>query len=343
MCDRNGKAIGHSPKVLREYRDLLKDEFEVSAAVSPCLIKEAGEEFEQLIPLRFDICTDDMATLAGRIKDKFKLFYNIHEVLKLQKFDILWFYRTDFFLFFYFFFKLFKKKKRTVALVYQTEFFDGFLKNIVNFFYCHGAMRFDGLIYAQKGIKLIHPYMMFIPDYYYDADKYDKYHVIEKKDKVVCIGTMTPYKKLEELIEAFNKNGMILEIKGYFYEKERVNKLKEIKRDNILIEDIVLSEDEYYRTLAGAKYSVLPYDMKQYHSRTSGILQESIFVGTIPVAPTELLLENQIKGMGYSSIKELGEVSFFSKEFKPDSIGITEQYDKKKICCRLKKFLDGLG
>ena len=42
ICDKDGRAVGHSPKVLEEYSTLLGDCYTVSVAASPCLIKEAG-------------------------------------------------------------------------------------------------------------------------------------------------------------------------------------------------------------------------------------------------------------------------------------------------------------
>lgn len=343
MCDRNGHAIGHSSKVLKEYRELLKDKYKVSAAVSPCLAKEAGEGFEKVISLKYDVCTDDAISLIGRIKDKFKLFYNIHEVLKLREFDILWFYKTDFFLFLYFWCRFARIRPKTVALVYQTEFSEGILARFLNLFYLHGMRKFDGVIYTQRKTQKIHSNMLFLPDYYYDEKKYDKYRTEKKEEKAVCMGTMTPFKKLEELIEAFNRNGMRLEIRGYFYEKDRFFKLMRLKKDNIFIEDVCLSEEDYYQTLAGAKYSILPYDIRQYHSRTSGILQESLFLDTIPVAPIELLQENEIKGIGYNRIEELADVSSFTKYSDWDYTADKSLYNKKELSSRLVAFLENIS
>lgn len=339
-CDRNRNPVGHSRKVLNEYAKLLKDEYVVSAAVSPCLVKEAEEGFEEIIPLKYDIFAEDAASLLGRIKDKLKLFCNIHMVLKHNEYDIFWFYRTDFFLFFYFFCKLSGIKTKAVAQTYQTEFARGWTGKILNYFYKHGAARFDGLIYTQKGIENIHKHTMYIPDYCYDAEKYGKYKGCLKKNKAVCIGTMNPYKKLEELVEAFNKNGMELEIKGYFYDKERFRKLLQLKKENILIEDVILSEEEYYCTLANAKYSLLPYDMDKYQCRTSGILQECMFLDVIAVAPKELLIQNEIEGLGYTDISELADKELFNAGLDIHNQKKMKEYDMREIRKKLLNFLN---
>ncbi|MBQ6886189.1 MAG: glycosyltransferase [Lachnospiraceae bacterium] len=339
-CNEAGQPIGHSQKALQEYSNLVKEQFIVSAAISPCLTRGLNEEFEEIIPLKYDISATGMKTLFERIKDKFKLIANIRYVLKREGYDIVWFYRTDFFLFFYFFFKRKRKQPKMIGQVYQEEFVAGKLSKLLNYLYRKGALKFDGLIYTQKGMANFHSNTLYIPDYYYDEKKYGKYKNIRKKEKAVCLGTMNPYKKLEELVEAFNENGMQLEIKGYFYEKERFQKLLQIKKENITIEDVVLSEDEYYCLLAEAKYSMLPYDMEQYGCRTSGVLQESLFLNTISVAPKKLLEENEIDGIGYEKIEEMRNIQLFNETVIADNSATLLEYDRKEIQKKVVRFLD---
>ena len=105
---------------------------------------------------------------------------------------------------------------------------------------------------------------------------------------------------------------MKLEIAGRFLDQQRYLDLQHRAKDNVIVENVVLSEDDYYKKLAGAKYSILPYDMKVYEGRTSGVLLESIFVGTIPIAPKRMLEENEVRGIGYDTLQELLESSFFN-------------------------------
>lgn len=338
-CDKKGRPIGHSPKVLKEYCRLLKEDFQVSAAVSPCLLNDARGNFEQVYSLKYDIVADEVQSVFKRILDKIKLFYNIHQVLKRNEYDIIWFYRTDFFLFFYFSLMIRRHSAKIIGQVYQEEFAQGAMGKILNIVYHGGTSKFDGLIYTQKGMARKHSHTLYIPDYYYDEEKYGKYRSVKKENKAVCLGTMNPYKKLEELVEAFNRNGERLEIRGYFYDKERFHRLIEMKKDNIIIEDRILTEEEYYTTLASAKYSVLPYDMNQYNNRTSGILQESFFMNMIIVAPKKLLEENGMEGIGYQKIEELGDFKemVFQQDLKSKS-GV-EEYDKVKVQKELHAFL----
>lgn len=338
-CDETGKPIGHSPKVLQEYCDLIEDKYIVGTALSPCLEQTAGERFCDVFKLKYDIRAYGHKGLLERIIDKLKLFYNIHQVLQISSYDIIWFYRTDFFIFFYFYLKK-KSDKKTIGLVYHEGFAQGILGRVLKYFYQKGALKFDGLIYTQKGMTVFHPNTIYIPDYYYDRDKYKKYEHPKKKEKAVCPGTMTPYKKLEETIDAFNVNGIELEIKGYFYDKERFHNLLKTKKDNIVIEDVILSEEEYYSMIAEAKYCILPYDMGQYISRTSGVLQESVFLNTVPVAPERLLKENNIKGIGYKEISELATrwSELVNKEVNNSEV--LREYDRINIQKKLVKFLE---
>ena len=339
-CNEDGTPIGHSPKVLQEYCDLLKDEYTVGAALSPCLVKTAKQKFYETVELKYDIREFGRRGLWKRIIDKLKLFYNIHQVLQIKQYDVIWFYRTDFFLFLYFCFRRKQNEQKVVALVYQEVFGQGKLGRILSCLYHRGALKIDGLIYARNGMAKFHPHTTYLPDYSYSEEKYHKYRQAKKREKVVCPGTMNPYKKLEDMVEAFNVNGISLEIKGYFYDKARFHRLLELKRENIVIEDVILSEEEYYGMIAGAKYCILPYDMEQYAGRTSGVLQESVFLNTIPIAPSSLLSENQIQGIGYENIMDLGTKWTEMTREKIDNSPILEEYDRTNIRDRLIEFMD---
>lgn len=343
MCDKDGRPVGHSPKVLKEYRDLLKEDYEVSVAVSPCLINGVREEGGKAYALQYDICVENGNSIKNRILDKLKLFSNINEVLKIDGYDFYWFYKTDFFLFLFFCLKSRRgMKKKLMAQIYQGSFGSGKLNNILNWFYKRGMSKFDGITYSQIQMPKTHPHMLYFPDYYFDQNKYIKYQLKEKENKVVCLGTMNPYKKLDELIKAFNQNGYPLEIRGFFFDKDYCRSLCGKIKENILLEDKILTEDEYYQVLGCAKYTVLPYDMGQYESRTSGILVESMFLDTIAIAPIQLLNENQIKGIGYEKIEELSDSSFFEQKPVPDNSDRKQAFNKEEISQHLKRFINSI-
>lgn len=343
MCDQNGQPVGHSPKVLTEYAYLVRNDYEVSAAVSPCLFHGIDEIFRDKHKLKYDISTVNEQSIAKRITDKFKLFYNISTVLKIDGYDIYWFYKTDFFLYFFLWLKgLNKRGKKFVAQIYQDSFGGGMVQKILNRIYRRGMLKFDGIIYTQKDMAVIHPNTLYIPDYYYDSERYKKYESAEKEEKVVCLGTMNPYKKLEELVDAFNRNGYPLEIRGHFFDKNFYQSLRSKINSNIVIEDRILTEEEYYETLAGAKYTILPYDMEQYQCRTSGVLIESMFLNTAAIAPTQLLRANQIEGIGYDRIEELVDAAFFARGHMLDNDAKKKEFDMEEVGRRLREFMGNI-
>lgn len=312
-CDGEGKAIGHSPKVLMEYADLLKDHYKLEAILPLCVLESVKEgTFDRITNLPYQIVEEGNRGLLKRLVDKYKLFRNIGLSNQYSEHKICWYYRTDFFLFLYYFFHRKPKDKIMICLLYQQKFAEGILGKTLNIIFKRGLSKFDAVIYTQKNMKIPHPKVFYMPDYYYDA-KYEPYRKIPKDDKVVCLGTMNPYKELEKLVDVFNANGMKLEIAGRFLDQQRYLDLQHRAKDNVIVENVVLSEDDYYKKLAGAKYSILPYDMKVYEGRTSGVLLESIFVGTIPIAPKKLLEENEVRGIRYDTLQELLESSFFNK------------------------------
>lgn len=311
-CDGEGRAIGHSPKVLMEYADLLKDHYKLEAILPLCVHESVKEgTFDRITNLPYQIVEEGNRGLLKRLVDKYKLFRNIGLANRYSEQKICWYYRTDFFLFLYYFFHRKPKDKIMICLLYQQKFAEGILGKTLNIIFKRGLSKFDAVIYTQKNMKIPHPKVFYMPDYYYDA-KYEPYRKMPKDDKVVCLGTMNPYKELEKLVDVFNANGMKLEIAGRFLDQQRYLDLQHRAKDNVIVENVVLSEDDYYKKLAGAKYSILPYDMKVYEGRTSGVLLESIFVGTIPIAPKRMLEENEVRGIGYDTLQELLESSFFN-------------------------------
>ena len=215
-CDGEGKAIGHSPKVLMEYADLLKDHYKLEAILPLCVHESVKEgTFDRITNLPYQIVEEGNRGLLKRLVDKYKLFRNIGVANRYSEQKICWYYRTDFFLFLYYFFHRKPKDKTLICLLYQQKFAKGLLGKALNLIFKRGLSKFDAVIYTQKNMKIPHPKVFYMPDYYYDA-KYEPYRKMPKDDKVVCLGTMNPYKELEKLVDVFNANGMKLEIAGRF-------------------------------------------------------------------------------------------------------------------------------
>lgn len=321
-CDASGRAVGHSPKALMEYRGLLGGQYRVEAVLTKCIANEIDCScFDKVEILPYQIVEEGSRNLGKRILDKVKLIKNISLAMQKTGKADLWFYRTDFFLFLFFTLRRKPLNKKMFCLVYQQNFLGGRLGSILNFIYSKGLRKFDGVIYTQENLPPRHMHTYYMPDYYYDDDRYGKYGNIKKKRKAICLGTMGPYKKLEELIEVFEENGIPLEIYGKFFDHKRFENLRRKAGRKIIIENVILPQETYYKKLAEAQYTVLPYDMRQYKGRTSGVLLEALFVQTIAIAPSDLLKENGMPGIGYERLRELSRAEFIEEKGK----GISEK------------------
>lgn len=305
MCNEQGQTIGHSVKVLHEYSEMVEGAMEVSVAASPCIIREADRaHFQNLYPLKYDISLGKDNSLTKRIRDKVKLLTNLRQVSRIEGCDFIWFYRTDFFLFLFLFLHLFSlcNMETKIVLVYQ----DDFGNKVLNYVFRKVIKKFDLVITTTSNSNISHKNIFKMPDYLYDEAKYAPYIKAVKKDKVVCVGTMNYFKKLEEVVEAFNENGYPLEIVGPFSDSTRAECLRKNAKTNIVIEDKVLTYSEYYSKIGEARYSILPYDEQQYTGRTSGVLLESIFLDTIPIVPKEVFKDASKVGYQYESFEEIG-------------------------------------
>ena len=343
MCDEQSNPVGHTVKVTNEYASILKERYAVNLVASPCIVQNCNNSyFEQLKKLRYNISISGNGVIK-RIVDKFKLIININQAIGNK--GIYFFYQVDFFFFFYMFFFYRKKKNRKIlCLMYHQDFTGGQLEWLLQVIYEHALRKLDGVIYTQKGNPVPHDQTVWIPDFFYIDNQYAPYQIMEKKDRVVCVGTMNRYKQLEELVSAFAGKKTQLVIAGKFDDLERNSMLLKVKTDNIKIQNKNLSYDEYLKLLATSRYSIMPYDMRQYVNRTSGVLLESIYVGSIPIAPQELLTQNGLPGIGYKSLMDLFDnenEKQWETDFDFQSIYL--QNDARRFCDFIGKWTNECG
>lgn len=316
MCDSQGRSVGHTSKVTKEYFELLSQKMEILLKASPSIVETLDEEVKiKSEKLKYDIIIDTPFTLKKRILDKFKILYNIYTCIEKTGEQILFFYQIDFFFFFYIWAFFHRKDKKIYCLLYHQNFTSGKAEGILQWIYGKALKKIQGVVYTQKGLQIPHDNILWTPDYFYDEKIYDKYRKMEKQNKMVCLGTMNRYKKLEELVEVFKEIPYKLEICGRFDDDERYWKLVAMKSKNVTITNTVLSEKEYYTKLGQAKYSILPYDMEQYTNRTSGVLLESLYVGSIPIAPKQLLEQIDLPGYGYEQLNDLWDLEWKKSEY----------------------------
>ncbi len=311
MCDSKGNSVGHSAKVAKEYAQLLEENYKVSIIASPCIINQVKENSYEIIQeLPYNILTDVPHTLYKRILDKYKIMRNAALCLKKSTTEKLFFYHVDFFFFFYLylFYHPKRSKKQIYCLIYHQEFTGGAVEKILQRIYKRALEKIDGVIYTQHGNRIDHRKTMWIPDYAYNEAYYSTFVSCEKKEKVICLGTMNRYKEIDKLVNVFSNMNYVLEIVGRFEDEEKFQQLLKTKTSNITIRNEVITMEEYYKLLGEAKFSILPYDMNQYSNRTSGVLLETIFLGSIPIAPSMLIEQNELYGMGYKDLTEISSI-----------------------------------
>ena len=88
------------------------------------------------------------------------------------------------------------------------------------------------------------------------------------------------------------------------------------------------------------KYVILPYDPAYYNIKTSGVLLEAIFLGAVPVAPRNILEQNRIQGLGYSTISEIPNLIYLYEEGKIEIENNLDQYQFGNYKSRILKFIN---
>ncbi len=299
--DTEGKAVGHAPKVLGEYAALTGDDFELSIMAPRCILEAAsapGRKNAKILP--HSILMKSGNSLFEKIWNKVKMFANIDLVLRSDAADEIWFFNTEFYLMLYL--ALFGNRgKRLVCTLFMERFGTGMTGRIKQLVFERAQKKMSLIISAGKSFSFKNVPYTFIPDYYCCEDEYTPYRRPVRKRQAVCLGTMGSEKQIEEMVGCFSALAYPLIVAGRFYDKERLQRLKASAGSNISIRDEYLSRREYLSLLGESSYVVLPYAPSQYGTQTSGVLQEAVFMDTIPVSYKGVLDGNGVAGIGFDS------------------------------------------
>lgn len=325
-CDQEGRAVGHAPKVLWEYLQIIRNDCEVSVFAPKVILKELPEgerkntDFLYAKVLPCHIVMKGKTPLWEKIANKLHMFQNIRSTLKHSDADILWFFNVEYYLMLYLF--LHKKPKQKIVC---TLFLDGYhadasaglkakaVAGIKQWVFAQAQKKISLIISTGKNFTFQNCRWEYIPDYYDKKELYEPYRRREvsgtgKEERAVCLGTMGNGKQLEEMVKAFVRIGYPLTVAGRFYDSKRVEELRRIagqKSNTIEILDRYLSEEEYLSLLGRAKYTVLPYPPHNYASQTSGVMQEAVFLEAVPITYQTILEGNAVPGVGFESWDEL--------------------------------------
>lgn len=316
ISSANGQLMGHSYKVLEDYYRMLEDGcFDLSVIVPQNAVGSVKDTLNIRGVLPKYIVMRDNDSVLDKIKKILLEYKNIHDACNLAKGDLLWFYNVDFSFIIYMFLH-WNKRKCVICNLYRRNFSrnNSFIGKIKNRFSDYVLKRIKLLVCTGYSFLTDWSNSFFMPDYYYIPTKYDELGDKPKENKVVCLGNMNRFKLLDQVVETFNKLDIHLEIIGKFYDEEWRENLKKKAKENIIIQDIYLMEEEYLNKLSEAKFCIIPYDFKMYNQRTSGVLQECIFLRTVPITFDWFLQQNAAEGIG---IKRLCDLTIENiKDFK---------------------------
>ncbi|MCQ2520832.1 MAG: hypothetical protein MJ105_00500 [Lachnospiraceae bacterium] len=315
--DEEGQAVGHAPKVLGDYKALLEKELDIEVFAPKAVLKAAGKKFQgQAKILPRQIVMKGGKSVFLRIREKLGMFKNIRSALKHADGDVLWFFNVEFYLMLYLWLHK-KPKKPVVCTLFLDGYHGGTAAKIKQKIFEKAQKKMAYIIATGPQLTFKNVPFQFLPDYGCEEKKYAPYRKTEKNGQTVVLGTMGKEKELEQAVEVFTKLGLPLTLAGRFHDKERLGRLQEMAGENITFRDAYLTEEEYLTLLGESAFVLLPYAPKKYATQTSGVLQEAVFVGTIPVGYETVLRENGVEGITFKD---------FSNLTKEDFVGDTEKY-----------------
>lgn len=327
-CDTTGKAVGHAPKVLREYIMLNRDSCALDVYAPETILREISDLSDTTThTLDKAILMKSGNSIIERIRNKLHMFSNIRYVLDHSDADIVWFFNVEFYLFLYLALAG-NRGRRIVVTLFLDGYHTGLLAGFKQRIFETGQKKIFRCISAGPSFSFRNMKSCFIPDYIYDEDIYGKYRSLEKQDYVVCLGTMDSGKQLEALVARFSTLSYRLVIVGRFYDKERLRRLQSSAASNIEISDAYPDIDEYLSLIGHARYTVLPYSAGNYSHQTSGVMQEALFTDSIVLTYREILDGNQIPGLGFTSYDEITDTLLGSDHCQERNTTILDEYDR---------------
>lgn len=327
-------AIGHGKKVLHEACNLLGDTYRLQCISSVEYAPDNDAVKMNYIP----------SIKQFSKNNNLSVIFNIIRSMLLCKAELLWFTNVEWRLLALLAFV--PKKKKIIVTMYRDVVQDvdvghKKLRRLKLWLMNKGLSHIDTVFVTNPNLK-ISDRQIFVPDYCYDS-KYIKYEGVIKKDQVLCVGAMRKSKDLRGVLNHFKDTDITICIIGGFSDKNELKWLEDNRTSNIIIEDRFLPDDEYYQLIAQSRYIIMPYDMHAYREATSGILQEAVFLGSVPIAPEELLRYNGILGIGYNDWEDLPkckrDFQDLSENIRNDISEYVEDNIRRKIIDRINGIL----
>ncbi len=311
-CDFDGKPVGHAVSVLKDAHSLLKSNRDVKLIVPINYLEDLEDIKGDIDTLLSHFCPNAVENPAKLTILMLKRLKNLNDIFRQAGDTMIWFTYVDSALFLYLYLNKWKIRNKICATLWR-DFTDYSMTNQlierkIRNHICQTAISHIDLVLKSNKNLSFSDKELFYPDYHYNEDKYGQYLNRSKKELLVCLGVLSNQKEIGKLARLCNESNIRLLLKGTFHDKALYKQAIEYaqKKDDVI--DKYLTYEDFYNTLAEAKYCVLPYRKEKYSKRTSGILLECAFVGTIAIAPKYLLEYNQLPGIGYDNLEQIGAI-----------------------------------
>ena len=262
-------GFGHYIKVAKMYCSIFKDKADVIIAGGP-IYKTV--ESKNLIELPFNTDIEGFENKRKSILNKIKMIVNSICLFKSVNDEIVVCQP-------YSFFScmigicLYGKGKKIYLIEYKDE-----LKSRLNIaLYKIADKNISGIICPNQDIGESYrkPYLI-VPDYIYD-DKQNKCNASNKPIyDIGMVGIMSDGKDIEDVVTTYSGTNIRVLIEGYFQDKKRLEKLRQVATDNIEIVDKYLTDQEYEDFFDKVRFVVLPYS-EYYKNASSGVIYDVIF------------------------------------------------------------------
>lgn len=297
VVDSFMQPVGHELKLLKDFPEIFDEGIEILASKE---YLSSLNKKGKVLP--FSVCSGDYKNV------NLKILCNYLKALIVSEGNILLFTIVPEALLWGI--ALLKGRKKIVIITY--EHWDNYIFNklrnhpIRRLLVKKGLQKINGCIVTNNEYKPKGKYIR-IPDYFL-TEQMQMLQKKEKKQGCVCLGEMRQGKNIDGLVKVMRNTKIPLLIAGSFQSPKMYKRVKQLQTDNIVIKNSNLSYLTYLEYLSSYKYAILPYYSKSYTGRTSGVLLEAIFLGTIPIAPESLLKENHIHGIGFQHLSEIPDL-----------------------------------
>jgi len=303
QCDQKGNPVGHGLKTMEQYGQLLGEDYEVDALICENYLGHIEKKyFNKIYTLDNKLQSYNSSALTN-MKNKIS---NLKKVATFTGYDVVIFINIDFSLGLVI--KGISNKNNIISITYMDSYKFGseISKKIKNYLFKKVLKYSQGIITSSEIEEIQANKLLIMPDFIYLPSLYDKYRSYDKKEVFLSVGTLSKEKDIESVVDIFINRNEKLKIIGKFYDEKVFHEILQRKTSNIEVENRIVGYDEYYELIASSKYVILPYKREFYKARSSGVLLETIFLGSIPMAPDFLLEDNEVEGYGYKNISELG-------------------------------------